>query len=76
MDEIPEIQIPELNVVVDLPEVAIPDVPPVTLELGVPVMVASRCCLVRKVQQCTFSADDMDSWKKVHEALANSACLG
>ena len=38
MDEIPEIQIPELNVVVDLPEVAIPDVPPVTLELGVPVI--------------------------------------
>lgn len=38
MDEIPEIQIPELDVVVDLPEVAIPDVPPVTLELGVPVI--------------------------------------
>jgi hypothetical protein len=38
MGEIPEIQIPEVNVVLDLPEVAIPDVPPVTLELGVPVI--------------------------------------
>ena len=38
MDEIPEIQIPNLNIAVDLPEVAIPAAPPVTLELGVPVI--------------------------------------
>lgn len=38
MDEIPEIKIPDLNVVVDLPEVQILETPPVTLELGVPII--------------------------------------
>jgi|TARA_Y100000289_G_C3895937_1_gene136515 hypothetical protein len=38
MDEIREIEVPEINVVVDLPHVAIPKAPPVTLQIGVPVI--------------------------------------
>ena len=36
--EIREIVVPEINVVQDLPQVAIPQAPPVTLEIGVPVI--------------------------------------
>ena len=36
--EIPEIVVPEINAVIDLPQVAIPQAPPVTLEIGVPVI--------------------------------------
>ena len=36
--EIREIVVPEINVVHDLPQVAIPQAPPVTLDLGVPVI--------------------------------------
>ena len=36
--EIREIVVPEINVVHDLPQVAIPQAPPVTLEIGVPVI--------------------------------------
>ena len=36
--EIPEIVVPEINAVIDLPQVAIPEAPPVTLEIGVPVI--------------------------------------
>ena len=38
MEEIREIDVPEINVVVNLPEVAIPAAPPVTLQIGVPVI--------------------------------------
>ena len=38
MEEIREIDVPEINVVVNLPEVAIPTAPPVTLQIGVPVI--------------------------------------
>ena len=38
MEEIREIDVPEINVVVNLPEVAIPAAPPVTLQIGVPVV--------------------------------------
>lgn len=38
MEEIREIDVPEINVVVNLPEVAIPVAPPVTLQIGVPVI--------------------------------------
>ena len=36
--EIQEIVVPEINVVHDLPQVAIPQAPPVTLDIGVPVI--------------------------------------
>ena len=36
--EIREIVVPEINASVDLPQVAIPQAPPVTLEIGVPVI--------------------------------------
>ena len=36
--EIREIVVPEINVVHDLPQVAIPQAPPVTLDVGVPVI--------------------------------------
>ena len=36
--EIREIVVPEINVVHDLPQVAIPQAPPVTLDIGVPVI--------------------------------------
>jgi len=36
--EIPEIVVPEINAVIDLPQVAIPQAPPVTLDIGVPVI--------------------------------------
>jgi len=36
--EIPEIIVPEINAVTDLPQVAIPQAPPVTLDIGVPVI--------------------------------------
>ena len=36
--DIPEIVVPEINAVIDLPQVAIPQAPPVTLEIGVPVI--------------------------------------
>ena len=36
--EIREIVVPEINAFVDLPQVAIPQAPPVTLEIGVPVI--------------------------------------
>ena len=36
--EIPEIVVPEINAVIDLPQVAIPHAPPVTLDIGVPVI--------------------------------------
>ena len=36
--EIPEIIVPEINAVIDLPQVAIPQAPPVTLDIGVPVI--------------------------------------
>ena len=38
MEEIREIDVPEINVLVNLPEVAIPAAPPVTLQIGVPVI--------------------------------------
>ena len=38
MEEIREIDVPEINVVVNLPEVAIPAAPPVTLQIGLPVI--------------------------------------
>lgn len=38
MEEIREIDVPEINVVVNLPQVAIPTAPPVTLQIGVPVI--------------------------------------
>ena len=38
MAEIREIDVPEINVLVNLPEVAIPAAPPVTLQIGVPVI--------------------------------------
>ena len=38
MEEIREIDVPAINVVVNLPEVAIPAAPPVTLQIGVPVI--------------------------------------
>ncbi len=38
MEEIREIGVPEINVLVNLPEVAIPAAPPVTLQIGVPVI--------------------------------------
>ena len=38
MEEIREIDVPEINVVVNLPKVAIPEAPPVTLQIGVPVI--------------------------------------
>ena len=36
--DIPEIVVPEINAVIDLPQVAIPQAPPVTLDIGVPVI--------------------------------------
>lgn len=36
--DIPEIIVPEINAVTDLPQVAIPQAPPVTLDVGVPVI--------------------------------------
>ena len=36
--DIPEIVVPEINAVTDLPQVAIPQAPPVTLDIGVPVI--------------------------------------
>ena len=36
--EIREIVVPEINASIDLPQVAIPQAPPVTLEIGVPVI--------------------------------------
>jgi len=36
--EIREIIVPEINAFIDLPQVAIPQAPPVTLEIGVPVI--------------------------------------
>ena len=36
--DIPEIVVPEINAVTDLPQVAIPQAPPVTLDVGVPVI--------------------------------------
>jgi hypothetical protein len=36
--EIREIVVPEINAVTDLPQVAIPQAPPVTLDIGVPVI--------------------------------------
>jgi len=36
--EIREIVVPEINAVIDLPQVAIPQAPPVTLDIGVPVI--------------------------------------
>ena len=36
--EIQEIVVPEINAVTDLPQVAIPQAPPVTLDVGVPVI--------------------------------------
>ena len=36
--DIPEIVVPEINAVTDLPQVAIPQAPPVTLDIGVPVV--------------------------------------
>ena len=36
--EIPEIVVPEINAVTDLPQMAIPQAPPVTLDIGVPVI--------------------------------------
>ena len=36
--EIREIVVPEINVVHDLPQVAIPQAPPITLDIGVPVI--------------------------------------
>ena len=36
--EIPEIIVPEINAITDLPQVAIPQAPPVTLDIGVPVI--------------------------------------
>ena len=36
--DIPEIIVPEINAVTDLPQVAIPQAPPVTLDIGVPVI--------------------------------------
>ena len=36
--EIPEIVVPEINAVTDLPRMAIPQAPPVTLDIGVPVI--------------------------------------
>ena len=38
MAEIKEILIPEINAVTELPQVALPDAPPVTLKIGVPVI--------------------------------------
>ena len=38
MEEIREIGVPEINVLVNLPKVAIPTAPPVTLQIGVPVI--------------------------------------
>ena len=38
MEEIREINVPEINVLVNLPEVAIPAALPVTLQIGVPVI--------------------------------------
>lgn len=38
MAEIKEILIPEINAVTELPQVALPDAPPVTLNIGVPVI--------------------------------------
>ena len=38
MEEIREIDVPEVNVLVGLPEVYMPAAPPVTLQLGVPVI--------------------------------------